>query len=108
MALFSNYHFYIINVYKKNGNKWKKSQSFNLFFTPKLKWDKETAEIWLSLFHFFLKKTSTDFQSKMNYYITKRAGVLFWNIPDYIQLYHATNFIFNNLWITIDHAEIDL
>lgn len=54
------------------------------------------------------KKPSTDFQSKMNYYIAKRAGVLFQNIPGYIQLYHATNFIFNNLWITTDHADIDL
>lgn len=44
----------------------------------------------------------------MNYYIAKRAGVLFQNIPRYIQLYHATNFIFNNLWITTDHADIDL
>lgn len=33
-------------------NEKKKIQNFHLFFTPKLKWGKATAYIWLSLFHF--------------------------------------------------------
>lgn len=59
-----------------------KSQNFCLFFTPKLKWDKESVEIWLSLFHF--SKNLKLIQSKMNYYIAKMAGVVAWPVVEEI------------------------